>query len=640
MKKLYQYVTAILVLLIVGSCAKDALWNQNSEVPEAEKGTIVGQLMNDEDNIPLKGVKILFERQTGQKGENTFVDTVSTDAEGNFSYSVPFPNKVRMVVRDTGRYVADTTVVEVLAQQNYPIVMKSHPRFGTANINVKLFGDQEQSMEGINIALYVRESSSESYSTVATLLSDEQGNVVFENVAFPVRYKVAIAERDVAYEPDQVEGLLQTKEDLNITLHSRAKFGKSDITLVAKYFYTNQIASSIPLSVSYKSILDEDYSAEEVFTLNADGELILAQMVYPAEIKIKPSAATTFSFEPVTVVVSESNANNPIQVNLFDTAPRYWNVTPSPLIGENKLVAFYEGISIQEMEIDSKGNIYAVTTDNNLVRINYEGSSHKVLATGFSTPWGIAIENDYTFYITENAGNHTIKKVVIDPVTDVATVSVFAGSGLGTDDGLGEAAKFNRPGDAVYDKSRNCLWVVEWAGQRIRKIDLSTRQVSTLATSTGFGLGLGLTKDNKYLYISTHSGPAGIVKYDIDNKKMYTVRTGYSIRHIAVAPNGDVYFNINGNYQGKQYKLTNEVLLEGNVTNTASTFETIAGNNGNWGDLLPIGYVGSANTVLGTKSVDGSPNGLVYDAYRGRLYFAVSGDQRLYYLQNSSVLTN
>jgi restriction endonuclease S subunit len=120
---------------------------------------------------------------------------------------------------------------------------------------------------------------------------------------------------------------------------------------------------------------------------------------------------------------------------------------------------------------------------------------------------------------------------------------------------------------------------------------------------------------------------------------MYTVRTGYSIRHIAVAPNDDVYFNINGNYQGKQYKVTNEVLVSGNGGNTSSTFETIVGN-GSWGALPAIGYSGSANISVGTGNLDGSPNGMCYDPYRGRLYFSISADKRLYYLRNSSVPAN
>ncbi|SKB54560.1 putative lipoprotein, rSAM/lipoprotein system [Sphingobacterium nematocida] len=641
MKRIYQYIIFGFVGLLIFACAKEGLWNQNTEVPESEKGTITGQLINDDNNQPLKGIKILFERQTKKDGSNTFVDTVSTDVEGKFSYSVPFPNKVRLVVRDTGRYHADTTFVEVLEHRDYPIVMNSHPRFGTSNISVKLLNENELAMEGVSIALYTRESSLESYSAVDTFLTDGQGNVYFKDVAFPVRYKVAVAEKEVAYDMDAVEGFLQTKDDLNLTLHSRAKFGKADVKLVAKYFYTNTIATNVEVSISSKSILDENFSTPRITTLNANGELNLPGIIYPSEIKIAATNATAFPFVSTTVIVEESNAKQPIPVNLFDSTPRYWDMTPSSVIAENTLVAFYEGVSVQEMELDSKGNIYAVTTDNTLVRIKSDGSGHKVLATGFTSSWGLALVDDYTMYVVENTNGHSVKKVVINPETDVATVTLYAGNGSasGTADGSVVDARFNRPSDAVYDASRNCLWIVEWQGQRIRKIDLSTGTVSTLATGTGFGFGVALTKDYKYLYIASHTSPAGIVKYDIDNKKMYTVRTGYSIRHLAIAPNGDIYFNINGNYQGKQYKITKEVLVDGNANNTTSTFETIAGN-GSWGTLNPVGYVGSPNTILGTKNVDGSPNGIMYDPYRGRLYFSVSGDSRLYYLKNSAVPNN
>jgi sugar lactone lactonase YvrE len=601
----------LLFLALLAACAKDALWNQDSEIPDSKKGTILGQLINEEDGKPLKGIKILFERQTSADGGQSYIDTLSTDTEGKFSYKVPFPNKVRLVVRDTGRYMADTAAVEVLEQKNYNVAMNSHPRFGVSSFVVSVVDENTQPITGegerLKVGLFVRESSDENYSLVEDKVIDTDGKVVFENVAFPVQYKIALIGNEYAYDLSATEGKLLTKDPLNITLQSKLNFAIGDITLVAKYFFTDEVAADIPVKIYTKSVFDTEFVLREV-VLDANGKITLPNLEYPLTVRIQPQTSVLYQFSNIELIVTADNASAPIEILLYDNPPRYGDITPSSVMSDNTLVAFYgDDIAIQEMEVDSKGNIYAVTTDGKLVRISYDGSGHKVMATGLTSPWGIAIQDDYTMYIMENTSGNRIKKVVIDPEMDVATITLFAGSpdgATGTSDGVGTEATFNRPGDAVYDPSRNCLWVVEWTNARIRKVDVETAQVTTLATGTGYGFGVGLTNDYKYLYIASHTSPAGIVKYDIENKQMYTVRTGYSIRHIAVAPNDDVYFNINGNYQGKQYKVTNEVLVSGNGGNTSSTFETIVGN-GSWGALPAIGYSGSANISVGTGNLDG-----------------------------------
>ena len=645
MKKIINYLAICLGLLLIAACAKDTLWNRDNELSDTQKGTIVGQLINDDDNLPLKGVKILFERQTTTKGGQTFVDTVSTDVDGKFAYKVPFPNKVRLVVRDTGRYMADTTLVEVLEHKEYNITMNSHPRFGISSLVISVIDENNLPVTGegerLKVGLYVRETSSESYSLVEDKTIDSEGKVSFEQIAFPVQYKVALIGNEYAYNLSSQEGRLVTKEPLSITLKTQFNFSVGDVTLAAKYFFTNEVAANIPVKIYTKSVFDADFVLKEL-TLDANGRITLPNMEYPLVVKVEPQTSVLYKFKNIELMVTADNISAPVEVLLYDNPPRYSNLTPTAgtvTTNENTLVAFYSGVAVQEMEFDSKGNIYAVTTDGMLVRIAYDGSGHKVLATGLTNAWGIAIQDDHTMYVVQNDSQHTVKKVVIDPETDEATLTLYAGAvgSSGTTDGVGTAARFNRPSDAVYDSSRNCLWIVEWTGQRIRKIDLATATVSTLATGTGYGFGLGLTSDYKFLYIASHTSPAGIVKYDIDNKKMYTVRTSYSIRHIAVAPNNDVYFNINANYQGKLYKIKNEVLVEGNAANTSSTFETIVGN-GSWSSTLPaIGYSGTPNVAVGTASADGSPNGIAYDAYRGRLYFSISADKRLYYLKNSLV---
>ncbi|NGM62153.1 hypothetical protein G5B30_09525 [Sphingobacterium sp. SGG-5] len=746
MKKIYYYVWIGIVALVVAACAKDMSWNRDSEIPETEKGTIVGQLINDDDNQPLKGIKILFERQTTAKGEQTFVDTVSTDAEGKFSYQIPFPNKVKLSIRDTGRYAKDETFIEVLEHKEYNVTMNSHPRFGVMPIKVHVNDtDTDVPFENIHVSLWVRETNDESYSMVESILTDGEGNVQFEDIAWPVNYEVRVEEDPERYVIDTKSGKITTKDPLNLTLNTERLFGQTTIsttvldendmpfdwdvkvalylresgddeyvktttlttdaqgkvlfenvdfpveykivldekptaydytaiegvltkqrravseTLVAKsnfgvadlqftgwWFFQNQIAAGEKLIISYKSVLDDDFSEPETITLDGNGKYTLPDFDYPAEIKIEKSTSSIRPFKNITLNVKESNALSTIRLDLLDFIPRYWNMTPADSYTGNTLVAFYGGVNVQTMEVDSKGNIYAVTTDNNLIRIAMDGSGHKVLATGFTASWGLAIQDDYTLYVVENSGGHKIKKVVIDPDTDVATVSVLTGQNTsGGTDGDFSVATFKRPGDAVYDSKRNVLWVAEWENARIRKVDLNNNTVSTATTDIGYGFGISLTEDKNTLYIACHTNQDAIYKYDIENNKTYAIRKGHSTRHIAVAPNGDVYYTINR--YPRVYKFVSENPVDATglgggalprtpTNNSAIIAGTQSGSM--FGTIPPVDpNVDIANTAIlvGQTNSDGSPTGLVYDANKGRLYFSVPADSRIYYLKSKSV---
>lgn len=777
MKRVYQYVIVGFVGLLIFACAKEGLWNQNSEIPEAEKGTIVGQLINDDNNQPLKGIKILFERQTKKDGSNTFVDTVSTDTEGKFSYSVPFPNKVRMVVRDTGRYHADTAFVEVLAHQNYPIMMNSHPRFGVMSVNVHVNDtDVNKPFGGIHVSLLQRESNNESYSMVQTLVADAEGNVKFDEIAWPVNYKVRIEEDSTRYQVDSLSGKIATKDPLNLTLNSEPLFGKSsvaalvkneqneafkwpvkvalylrqnkdedyvkhttlttdkqgkvlfenidfpieykivlderdraydyepieavlkksrqavtetlvaksnfaqgDITLKAWWFFQNQIAANERLLVSYKSVLDDKFSDPVTITVNGNGDYTFPNFDYPAEIKIDASPLSSSEFQKTSIYVESENAASTIRVNLYDNTPRYTTFPPpSDAKASNGVTLFYTGTDeiINGMATDSRGNLYAVTNKNQLIRYTMNGVRSVIAGSGlegnangagdvaqFRSATGVAVQDDTTLYVIENSSAHTIRKVSIDPRTSKSQVSLFSGTYGSTQSGqnvsAGEvsiaSAKYTRPSSAVYDKSRKCLWVSEWEGNRVRKIDIEGNKVTTVVSATdafgkGFFNSVTLTPDNKYLYIASHSSLAGVYKYDIAADKLYVVRTGYSFRYVAAAAVGSpnthrVFITLDGSSYSVVYSLPNESLVAtsaSNLTpgNTNTGLNQMAGNNNITApDNLTLGVAqkqidGTSGTKPFSKnSSNVGPYPLTYDAYTGRLYVATPMQKSVFYIK-------
>jgi sugar lactone lactonase YvrE len=148
---------------------------------------------------------------------------------------------------------------------------------------------------------------------------------------------------------------------------------------------------------------------------------------------------------------------------------------------------------------DNNGNLYVTDYFNFKIRkiviatgevTTYTGSTFGYtngdLATAqFNAPVGICREGDF-LYVTESI-NTKIRK--IDMIT--GTVSTLAGSIQGTLDGIGEAAQFDGLSGICPDGNGN-LYVAEINNHRIRKIVINTGEVSTFAGSVpGFNNGTG-----------------------------------------------------------------------------------------------------------------------------------------------------
>jgi sugar lactone lactonase YvrE len=132
-------------------------------------------------------------------------------------------------------------------------------------------------------------------------------------------------------------------------------------------------------------------------------------------------------------------------------------------------------------------------------------------AAKFSMPAGLASDGQGHLYVAD-AGNHVIRRIEISTV-EVSTVAGTAGQ-AGITDGAGALARFDQPNALVV--SGSSLFVVEFFNEDVRRIDLSTAQVTRLAgqaaapgASSGVGsrarfyLPRGITADQSgNLYVS------------------------------------------------------------------------------------------------------------------------------------------
>lgn len=103
--------------------------------------------------------------------------------------------------------------------------------------------------------------------------------------------------------------------------------------------------------------------------------------------------------------------------------------------------------------------------------VNGKGSAAK-----FNRPMGIAVDSSNTFAYVADSKNHVIRRVRLSD----GNVDTLAGAGrAGYRDGVGTNSVFSLPEYVTYDNGN--LYVSEAGGYKIRKIKISTREVTTLA---------------------------------------------------------------------------------------------------------------------------------------------------------------
>ena len=102
----------------------------------------------------------------------------------------------------------------------------------------------------------------------------------------------------------------------------------------------------------------------------------------------------------------------------------------------------------------------------------------------FNRPTGIAISSDGKFLYVTDTGNHRIRRV---RVSDGQTTLIAGSGAAGFTNGVGSAAKFNSPYSVTIDAAGDFLYVADKGNHAIRKIDLATREVTTLTGTGSFG---------------------------------------------------------------------------------------------------------------------------------------------------------
>jgi sugar lactone lactonase YvrE len=256
---------------------------------------------------------------------------------------------------------------------------------------------------------------------------------------------------------------------------------------------------------------------------------------------------------------------------------------------------------IRGIGVDPSGNIYASDGGaNNVIRkITLSGDVTTFVGKGigtaedlteekhFNSPAGLRVDDLGNVYVAD-AANHQIKKI-----TPNAVVSVVAGRGMGDEDGLGKAAKFNFPQDIEFDSFGN-LFVADYFNSKIRKIS-PDGTVSTFATLDA--LPIRLTIDaNDVLFVTMSDNTIVNVAADGtvtdfagtgDSGLVNETRTNASFRSpagVVLDANGDLFVADQGSHVIRKIANSTFFKLVGDPLGQVGIHDvTIHGDDGNGG---------------------------------------------------------
>ncbi len=190
---------------------------------------------------------------------------------------------------------------------------------------------------------------------------------------------------------------------------------------------------------------------------------------------------------------------------------------------------------------DVSGNVYVADTLNNTIRkispagvvttiAGQAGAAGSADGSGstarFRNPWGVALDASGNLYVADMS-NDTIRKIT--PSGSATTLAGHAGSS-GSDDGSGDAARFNNPFALAVDRAGN-VYVSDSANNIIRRVAPSGL-VSTLAGLSGYA---GSNDGNRSH--ARFSNPQGLVVDGAGN--VFVADTGNGLIR-KLTPAGDV----------------------------------------------------------------------------------------------------
>ncbi len=181
---------------------------------------------------------------------------------------------------------------------------------------------------------------------------------------------------------------------------------------------------------------------------------------------------------------------------------------------DEKTIYIADSTSNMIRSIDISSGASTVIAGNTTA--GYKDDTAAGSAVRFNQPNGLALSKDGNFLYVSDGKNHRIRKVNIA----TGATTTIAGSSPSFADSVGILAKFNLPTDVVLSPDGSRLYVADSYNHRVRMIDLSDNNVTTIAGNASAGRqdgigtaavfdeprGLALTSDGNLLFVTDCRG--------------------------------------------------------------------------------------------------------------------------------------
>ncbi len=147
------------------------------------------------------------------------------------------------------------------------------------------------------------------------------------------------------------------------------------------------------------------------------------------------------------------------------------------------------------VDFDDQGNWYICEhKGERIVRVNPDGSTTLIAGTGsvgysgdggpaasaqFKDPHGIVITRDRLMYVADTQ-NHVVRKIDLKTGT-ITTIAGTGKPGFSGDGGAATAAQFNGTFGIAINRQEDQLYVADLSNRRVRKVDLKSGTITTVA---------------------------------------------------------------------------------------------------------------------------------------------------------------